>query len=145
VFGSNQPEPTSVPASDTGAIVTSTHAAPPPATTTTTETTTETTTTVPVTTVAPVTTTAPHTTVKAVVVAPRTTVQHVVHHPVHHTVTHQTTVHRAPTTTEAPPAIPAGRYHAGEFCKTLGSTAISSTGAAMTCIQEGDYKRWHND
>lgn len=145
VFGGNQqPQPASVPASDTGAIVTSTHTAPPATTTTT----------VPVTTVAPVTTTVPHPTVKAVVVAPHPTVHHTathhtvthrtVTHPVvtHAPVTHRTTAHRAPATTTAPPA---GRYHAGEFCKTLGATAISSTGAAMTCIQEGDYKRWHND
>jgi hypothetical protein len=77
------------------------------------------------------------------VVAPRrTTVHHVAPKPVP-----KPKPKPRPTSTKpAPPAPPApGRYHAGEFCKTLGATAISSTGAAMTCIQEGNYKRWHND
>lgn len=45
----------------------------------------------------------------------------------------------------APPAPVTGKYHAGEFCKTVDATAISTTGAPMTCLQEGKYKRWHND
>lgn len=44
-----------------------------------------------------------------------------------------------------PPAPVTGKYHAGEFCKTVGATAISTTGAPMTCLQEGKSKRWHND
>jgi hypothetical protein len=44
-----------------------------------------------------------------------------------------------------PPAPVTGKYHAGEFCKTVGTTAISTTGAPMTCLQEGKYKRWHNN
>ncbi|HEX3791949.1 MAG TPA: hypothetical protein VHW44_29075 [Pseudonocardiaceae bacterium] len=48
----------------------------------------------------------------------------------------------APTTTAAASG---GAYHAGEFCSALGATAISSTGASMTCIQEGTHKRWHNN
>ena len=43
----------------------------------------------------------------------------------------------------APPV--SGKYHAGEFCSTLGATAISTNGDHMTCTQEGQYKRWKND
>jgi hypothetical protein len=55
----------------------------------------------------------------------------------------------APPPVVAPPVVPpapvAGKYHAGEFCSHVGATAISTTGVPMTCLQEGNYKRWHNN
>jgi hypothetical protein len=155
IFG-NSPQPTgAVPASDTGTLATSqsipapvsspTTTTPPPVTTTTTTTTTPITTT-PVAVHHPAT--APRTTTRAAAVAP-------VHHkttkpapPTHRTTTTKPKppTHHKPVPKPTEPAQPApGRYHAGEFCSTLGATAISSTGASMTCIQEGKYKRWHNN
>ena len=142
IFGNTQ-QPTSTPTSDT---LTSTSTAPVLATTTVpavvapvaTTTAPVTTTVAPVTTtVAPVRTTTRVT--RAAVVAPprRTTVHHVAPKP---------KPKPAPKPTKTVPPAPApGRYHAGEFCSTLGAHAISSNGKAITCIQEGSYKRWHND
>jgi hypothetical protein len=73
------------------------------------------------------------TTVPQVVVAPRTTYQAAPKPP---------PVVAPPV---APPAPVTGKYHAGEFCSHVGATAISTTGAPMTCLQEGKYKRWHNN
>jgi hypothetical protein len=93
---------------------------------------------------APTTTLAvPITTTVAVVVAPphvSTTVPPVVVAP-------HTTYHAAPKPPPvvAPPPPVTGKYHAGEFCSHVGATAISTTGAPMTCLQEGNYKRWHNN
>jgi hypothetical protein len=126
ILGNTQ-QPTSTPASDT---ISSTSSAPTPARVTTT---------VPAA-VAPVTTTTVRVT-RAAVIAPRhTTVHHVAPKP------KPVPKPKPKPTTRSTPAPPApGRYHAGEFCKTLGATAISSNGKAITCIQEGNHKRWHND
>jgi hypothetical protein len=137
IFG-NKPQTTGTPTIGTvGTVATASSTSSAPTTTATT------------TVAAPVTTTtvaavvAPPvvTTVRPVVVVPRTT---------HHAAPKPPPV-VVPPPVVAPPVAPpppppaAGRYHAGEFCSTVGATAISSTGAAMTCLQEGKYKRWHNN
>lgn len=121
------------------------------------------TTTVPTTT-APPTTTQPTTTRPVVatttttvvaprtVTAPRTTVRHVAPKPTAKPKPAPKKPAPAPKPKPKPkpkpPAAPTAgaKYHAGEFCSTVGAHAIStSKGKHMTCLQEGKYKRWHND
>ena len=138
---SNKPQTTGTPTVGTvGTVATASATSSAPTTTPTT------TVDVPVTTTTVADVVAPPvvTTVPEVVVAPRTTYQAAPKPP---PVVAPPPV--APPPVVAPPVVPpapvTGKYHAGEFCKTVGATAISTTGAPMTCLQEGKYKRWHND
>lgn len=126
-------------------------------TTTTTPTTTQPTTTRPVVATTTTTVVAPRT-----VTAPRTTVRHVAPKPTAKPKPKPAPKPVAkpkpapkkpapapkPKPKPKPPAAPTAgaKYHAGEFCSTVGAHAIStSKGKHMTCLQEGKYKRWHND
>ena len=137
IFG-NKPQSTDTPTVGTvGTVATASSTSSAPTTTPTT------TVDVPITTVAAVVAPPVVTTVPPVVVAPRTT-RHTVPKPVPPPVVVQPPVPPvAPPV--APPAPVAAKYHAGEFCSHVGATAISTTGAPMTCLQEGSYKRWHNN